>query len=315
MALGHRVRGNRVRAVIGSIAAVTALGALLTGCATDPAESTEGSAQTVEVRSELRAMLPGELRAESTRIAVGTESGYPPFEYTNEAGRIVGFEIDLFDAASKRLGLKYNFVDMPWDSLIDELYASNVDVVAAAMSDTAERQIESDFVDYYNDSDAIMVPAGNPAGIKTLKDLCGRNVAVLGGTDPNDYTSQQTALIALNESECQAKPIVITPFGTDAEALAQVEAGKADAELTQWSTGVYNAKQVGSGDIFEVANTEIINPTPLGFRFLKGDVELVRAYQAALQSLIDDGTYAEILAKYDLSVGALETATVNNQQP
>ena len=309
MALGHRVRGRRARAVIGSIAALTALGGLLTGCATDSADSAEGATQAVEVRSELRALLPGELRAESTRIAVGTESGYPPFEYTNEAGRIVGFEIDLFDAASKRLGLKYNFVDMPWESLIDELYASNVDVVAAAMSDTAERQIESDFVDYYNDSDAIMVPAGNPAGIKTLKDLCGHTVAVLV------ETTQADALAALNAKECAAKPANVVTFETDAEALAQVEAGKADAELTQWSTGVYNAKQVGSGDIFEVANTEIINPTPLGFRFLKGDVELVRAYQAALQSIIDDGTYAEILEKHDLSVGALETATVNNQQP
>jgi polar amino acid transport system substrate-binding protein len=308
MALGHRLR-----AVIGSIAAVTALGTLA-GCSLESPQAAEGAGQEVEVHDDLRALLPGELRAESTRITVGTESGYPPFEYTNEAGRIVGFEIDLFDAASDRLGLKYTFHDMPWGSLIDELYASNVDVVAAAMSDTAERQLESDFVDYYNDSDAIMVPAGNPEGIKTLKDLCGRPVAVLGGTDPDDYTSQQTALTALNENECKAKPITIMLFGTDAEALAQVEAGKADAELTQWSTGAYNAKQVGSGDVFEVANTEIINPTPLGFRFLKGDVELVRAYQASLQSLIDDGTYAEILAKHDLSAGAIEKATVNNQQ-
>ncbi|WP_454859930.1 ABC transporter substrate-binding protein [Promicromonospora soli] len=258
---------------------------------------------------DLRALLPGELRAESTRITVGTESGYPPFEYTNEAGRIVGFEIDLFDAASDRLGLKYTFSDMPWDSLIDELYASNVDVVAAAMSDTAERQVDSDFVDYYNDSDAIMVPAGNPEGIKTLKDLCGRKVAVLV------ETTQADALTALNSDQCQAKPVTVLTFETDAEALAQVQAGKADAELTQWSTGAYNAKQVGSGDVFEVANTEIINPTPLGFRFLKGDVELVRAYQASLQSIIDDGTYAEILEKHDLSAGALETATVNNQPP
>jgi polar amino acid transport system substrate-binding protein len=309
MALEHRAR-----AVTGSIAAVAALGALLTGCSASSPEAAAGPDRSVEVDEELRAMLPGELRSESTRITVGTESGYPPFEYTNEAGRIVGFEIDLFDAASDRLGLKYTFHDMPWESLIDELYASNVDVVAAAMSDTAERQVESDFVDYYSDSDAIMVPAGNPGGIKTLKDLCGRKVAVLGGTEVDDYSSQQTALVALNQNECSAKPITIMPFGTDAEALEQVEAGKADAELTQWSTGVYNAKQVGSGDAFEVANTEIINPTPLGFRFLKGDVELVRAYQAALQSLIDDGTYAEILEKHDLSVGALEQATVNNQE-
>jgi polar amino acid transport system substrate-binding protein len=261
------------------------------------------------VRDELRALLPGELRAESTRITVGTESGYPPFEYTNEAGRIVGFEIDLFDAASERLGLKYTFSDMPWDSLIDEMYASNVDVVAAAMSDTAERQIDSDFVDYYNDSDAIMVPAGNPEGIKTLKDLCGRTVAVLV------ETTQADALAALNSGECQAKPVNVLEFGSDAEALEQVEAGKADAELTQWSTGRYNAKQVGSGDVFEVANTEIINPTPLGFRFPKGDVEMVRAYQASLQSLIDDGTYASILEEHDLSTGALKTATVNGQPP
>jgi len=304
MALGHRMR-----AVIGSVAAVTALGALMAGCSLESPQAAEGNGQVVEVRDDLRALLPGELRAESTRITVGTESGYPPFEYTNEAGRIVGFEIDLFDAASDRLGLKYTFHDMPFDSLLGELYASNVDVLAAAMSDTAERQIDYDFVDYYNDSDAIIVPAGNPEGIKVLKDLCGRTVAVLTGS------TQADALTALNAGECKAKPVNVTEFGTDADALAQVQADKADAELTQWSTGAYNAKQVGSGDVFEVANSEVINPSPLGFVFPKGDVELVRAYQAALQSIIDDGTYAEILQKHDLSAGALTTATVNNQTP
>ncbi|MDR7383959.1 ABC transporter substrate-binding protein [Promicromonospora iranensis] len=304
MALGHRAL-----AVIGSIAVTTALGALMTGCSTSSDESAEAAEQTVEVDPQLRAMLPGELLAESTRITVGTESGYPPFEYTNEAGRIVGFEIDLFDAASDRLGLKYTFHDMPWDSLVDELYASNVDIVAAAMSDTAERRADSDFVDYYNDSDAIMVPAGNPEGITKLTDLCGRTVAVLV------ETTQAEALTGLNAGDCRAKPVKIVEFETDADALAQVQAGKADAELTQWSTGAYNAKQIGSGDVFEVGNTEIINPTPLGFRFLKGDVQLVGAYQAALQSIIDDGTYAQILEKHDLSEGALATATVNNQQP
>ena len=302
MALGHRAR-----AVISSIAAAAALGALLTGCSTSSDETADAAEQTVEVDPELRAMLPGELLAQSTRITVGTESGYPPFEYTNEAGRIVGFEIDLFDAASDRLGLKYTFHDMPFKTLLGELYASNVDVIAAAMSDTAERQVESDFVDYYNDSDAIMVPAGNPEGIKTLKDLCGRTVAVLTGS------TQEEALADLNSAECQAKPVQVVQFDTDADALAHVQEGKADAELTQWSTGAYNAKQVGSGDIFEVANTEIINPTPLGFVFLKGDVELVRAYQAAVQSIIDDGTSAEILKKHDLSAGAIEKATINNQ--
>lgn len=304
MALGHRTR-----AVIGSVAAATALGALMAGCSLESPQAAESNGQEVEVDQSLRALLPGELRADSTRITVGTESGYPPFEYTNEAGRIVGFEIDLFDAASDRLGLKYTFHDMPFRTLLGELYASNVDVLAAAMSDTAERQIDYDFVDYYNDSDAIIVPAGNPEGIKVLKDLCGRTVAVLV------ESTQAEALAALNSGECQGNPINVTQFATDADALAQVEAGAADAELTQWSTGAYNAKQVGSGDTFEVANTEVINPSPLGFVFVKGDVEMVRAYQAALQSIIDDGTYAEILEKHDLSVGALETATVNNQAP
>lgn len=307
MALGHHVRGSRARAVIGSIAAFTALGAVLAGCSTDSTQAAEGPDQSVEVDENLHAMLPGELRGESARITVGTESGYPPFEYTNEAGRIVGFEIDLFDAASDRLGLKYTFHDMLFESLLGELYASNVNAIAAAMSDTQERQRDYDFVDYYNDSDAIMVPAGNPQGIRTLADLCGRTVAVLSGS------TQQEALVTLNAGECRTKPATVVEFDTDADALAQVEAGAADAELTQWSTGAYNAKQVGSGDVFEVANTEVINPSPLGFVFLKGDVELVRAYQASLQSLIDDGTYAEILERHDLSVGALEKATINGQ--
>lgn len=306
MALGHRLP-----AVTGSVAAAAVLGALLAGCSLQAPQAMEGKEREVEAHEELRALLPAELRSESTRITVGTESNYPPFTYADETGRLVGAEIELFDAASKRLGLKYTFQDTPWETLVDKLYTSDFDVVAAAMTETPDRLSVADFVDYYDDSDAIMVPAGNPEGITDLAGLCGRKVAVLGGVGPGARTSQQSALAALNEADCRGRPITIMPFATDADALTQVQAGGASAQLTQRSTGAYSAKLVGSGKAFEVGNPEIINPAPLGFMFLKGDVELVRAYQASMQSLIDDGTYARILERYDLSAGAMEEATVN----
>ncbi|MER7796806.1 ABC transporter substrate-binding protein [Microbacterium sp. NPDC096154] len=297
-----------VRPLIG-IAALAVSGLLLAGCTgggdtAAPSESQAPAPETdVTADDTLHSMLPAEVQ-ESGSVVVGTEAGYAPYEYMDADGStIIGLDIDLLDAVTARLGIEYQLENVAFDTLLPSLDADRFDLVVAGMTDTVERQANYDFVDYFNADQAIMVPAGNPENIDSLLDLCGKPVSVL--VDSTQQTILETASV-----ECP-DPIEILTQATDSDALLQVQQGRTVAMLTQEATGRYNAEQIGGGSAFEVANQESIDPAPLGYVFKKGDDELVAAFQAALQSLLEDGTYEEILGAYELEGSALDEITVN----
>ncbi|KQZ05085.1 hypothetical protein ASD19_03555 [Microbacterium sp. Root53] len=288
---------------IAAAAALALSGLLLAGCAGGASTESEAPETAISADEELHAMLPADVQ-ESGSVVVGTEAGYAPYEYMDTDGStIIGLDIDLLDAVTARLGIEYTLENVAFDTLLPSLDAERFDLVVAGMTDTVERQANYDFVDYFMADQAIIVAAGNPEGIGTLADLCGHPVSVL-------VDSTQQGILEAQSAECD-EPIEILTQPTDSDALLQVQQGRTVAMLTQEATGRYNAAQIGGGQAFEVANTESIDPSPLGYVFKKGDDELVAAFQAGLQSLVDDGTYGEILASYELESSGLDEITVN----
>ena len=284
-------------------------GVLVAGCSGQAEEApAESEAPAVETDEELHALLPEEIQ-EAGSVTVGTEAYYPPYEFIDEDGEtIVGLDIDLLDAVTARLGIDYELDNVAFDTLLPSLDAGRYDVVVAGITDTAERQENYDFVDYFSADQAIIVPAGNPEGISAMSDLCGLTVSVLVDS------TQQSMLEQENAASCADDPIDILTQQTDTEALTQVQTGRAAALLTQEAVGVYNASQVAGGSAFEVANEDSIAPTPLGYVFAKGNDQLRDAFQAGLQSLVDDGTYVEILESWDLENAAVDEIVVNGGQ-
>ena len=277
------------------------------GAASGSAASTAGgeAAAAVEADPELNAMLPDDIREAGT-LEIGTEALYPPYEYLDEDGEtIIGLDPDLLDAITGRLDVDYTLTNTAFDGLLPALDGDRFDVVAAAVTDTTARQQNYDFVDYFLAGQAIVVAAGNPEGITTVEDLCGKPVSVLVSS------AQEELLNQFNAEQCAADPIQVTALPTDQDALLQVQSGRAQATFTQEPVGRYNAAQIAGGNAFEVANAETLFPSPLGFVFDKEDTQLRDAWQAALQSLIEDGTYTEILESHELESGAVDEATIN----
>jgi polar amino acid transport system substrate-binding protein len=267
--------------------------------------SSAAAAEEVEADDELTALLPQEIQDAGT-VEIGTEALYPPYEYLDEDGEtIIGVDPALLDAITGRLGIDYTLTNTAFDGLLPALDGDRFDLVAAAVTDTVARQENYDFVDYFQAGQAIVVAAGNPEGIAGVEDLCGQPVSVLVSS------AQESLLNQFNEEECASDPIEVTALPTDQDALIQVQSGRAVATFTQEPVGRYNAAQIGGGNAFEVANDDTLFPSPLGYVFGKEDTELRDAWQAALQSLIDDGTYTEVLESFELQSGAVDEATVN----
>jgi polar amino acid transport system substrate-binding protein len=252
--------------------------------------------------------LAGGLPADLTSLAVGSNVQSPPNNFYAEDGTTpIGFEVDTITAIGKKLGLDVEYSDMAFDSLITSLQTGRVDATIAGMNDTAERQGSIDFVDYFNSGITIMVQKGNPAGIEATEDLCGTAIAVVQGTTQEDFAADQSGKCEADGKE--ALEVTATP--SDSQNQTQLRTGRVDAILNDLPTAVYISKTAGDGKYFETVDQDPINGGPYGIGVSKDDTALRDAIQKALQSLIDDGTYGEILAAWDVTSGAVDQATVN----
>jgi polar amino acid transport system substrate-binding protein len=149
----------------------------------------------------------------------------------------------------------------------------------------------------------------NPDGIKATTDLCGKSVGVESGTSEYDHlngTGSYKPADGLN-TQCtaagQAK-IDIQPFAKDSDALLALQSGKVSTYFTDLPVASYYVKK--QPDQFELAPLNL-NPVTQGIALSKDKTrtELVAAVKAALQSMMDDGSYLQILTTYNLQTGAV----------
>jgi polar amino acid transport system substrate-binding protein len=271
----------------GRIVASSLLGALtLTACSGNESPTEPTAAGDA---APLFDSLPQRIQDAKT-IEVGSDIAYAPMEYYDTDGTtVLGFDKDLTDALSEQLGVTFTWNNATFDGLITQLKSKKIDVAISGMSDTAERQAEVDFVDYYVAGAMILAKKGNPEGLATLQDLCGKTIAVQRGTTQEGYAQE--------ESKRCDEPIDILSFDRETEAMLQVKNGRAVAGLQDYPVATYNARTSGGGNDFEVVGDQI-EAGPLGIAVAKDDSELTDALKQALQAIIDDGTYDELIAKY-----------------
>jgi polar amino acid transport system substrate-binding protein len=287
----------QIRVLVAAAAAVSVV--MLAGCggaSTDTAPAAQGA------KAPLFDELP-QAYQDSKVIKVGSDIAYAPMEYYDTDGTtVLGFDKELTDALTEQLGVRFQWDNATFDGLITQLASKKIDVAISGMSDTAERQAKVDFVDYYQAGAMILVKKGNPEGIGTLEDLCGKAIAVQRGTTQEGYAQTQSA-------KCST-PIDILSFDRETEAMLQVKNGRAVAGLQDYPVATYNARTSGGGNDFEVVGDQI-QAGPLGIAVAKDNQGLRDALQKALQAIIDDGSYAKLIEKYQTPLGAVDSATVN----
>lgn len=284
-------------------ALVAAAALLLTACVdnTSPNAGTEGeTTSNIGVDEAAVALLPDEI-AEAGVLIVGTDAAYPPNEYKDADGNPIGWDVDLVDALGEKLGLEIEYQIASFDKIIPSITGGTMDMGMSSFTDNAERQKQVDFVDYYEAGILWAAPAG-----KTVDpdDACGLKVAVQA------TTYEHTDELPAKSQACTdaGKPAIeITPFDTqdaaaNAVVLGQADAMSADSPVTGYAIAQTDGKLEAAGDVFDSA--------PYGFPVAKGS-ELAAAVQAAMQSLIDDGTYGDILAEWGVESGAVDTIEIN----
>ncbi|WP_052848257.1 ABC transporter substrate-binding protein [Streptomyces avicenniae] len=315
MTLCTTARRKRRLAAAGSLAAVAVL--LLSACGdqTDDASGgDEPSGGTQEPAGDapsddLFALLPADIQ-ESGRIEVGSDINYAPIEYYDENNEVTGIDPAIAAALGEVLGVEFVFTNGTFDGLVLGMNSGRHDVIMSAMTDTAERQQGvsedaeggADFVNYFQAGSAILVAAGNPEGVQGVEDLCGLSVAAQQAT-------ANEAIIETQQADCD-EPIDAIINEVDTDSITALQTGRADAVVTDFPVALYNEREAGGGELFEVVG-EQMGTAPYGIAVPKDNPELRDALQAAVQRIIDDGTYAEVLAEWGAETGAIDEATVN----
>lgn len=284
-----------------ALLALTACGSGGGAAAKDASPTSAGSAN----KAPLFADLPQDIQKAAT-IQVGSSVDYPPFEYYEADGKtLAGFEPELAKLLEKQLGVTFTWNNASFDTLFSALKAGRYDVVYGATNDTQEREQTFDFVDYLQSSQGFVVAKGNPQGIKTVDDICGKSIAAVRGGIQAQYLDKQAAAC---DKDGKGKLNVLIFGGNAGEQLA-VKQGRAAAMLENYPTAAAFAKE--SGGALELVPNLQVEKQFFGMVLDKDSTALRDTLAKAWQAIIDDGSYGKVLAKWHLSEIGVKKAGVN----
>jgi polar amino acid transport system substrate-binding protein len=243
-----------------------------------------------------------------TVINAATVPKYPPFEFKDPASsKLIGFDVDIVDAIAARMGIKVNWIDSSFDQLISSIETRRADIIVAGMADTPERRASVSFLDYLHANSVFFTLRVNAARFPDMDALCGRRVATAR------RTIWPAAIEKWSDDHCTAagKPAVIV-VGTDGspDTRLQLNQGRADAAVQGAETIPYQNTIEGSRYVI-LGKPFLVQQMGLGFA--KDDSQFGQKLKPALAALIADGSYQELLRKWDLTDSAIEQAMINGQ--
>lgn len=251
-----------------------------------------------------RALLPDDIKQRGTLI-VAMPLDFEPFNYLDEKTQPVGLDVDMIRAIGDRLGLKVDIQRMGFASMIPSVSGGRVDAAMSAMGILPARLSLVSFVRYGHFSNGLVVRKGNPTNVRN-DDACGHILSVEKGTQPLLVWQKKS-----DECVATGKPkIELMVFEGKGPQVLAVESGRAEGAGVGFATAIIAAKH-SNGRLEAAPGGPVPGATvECGIAFNKQNVKLGQAIEAALKTLVNDGTYDKIWAAYDLSAERASPALI-----
>jgi len=218
----------------------------------------------------------------SGKLRIGTEGTYAPFTFHDAAGKLTGFDVEIAEEVSKRLGVEPEFIETQWDGIFAGMDAKRFDVIFNEVSITDERKEKYDFSEPYIVSKAVLIVSEDNQDIKSFADLKGKKAG-------QSLTSNLSEIATDNGAE------IVATEGFN-QAIDLLTSGRIDATVNDGLSFLDLKKQKPDVKIKQV--DEIAEGSQSAAVFLKGNDELVKAVSDALIEMKSDGTYLTISEKY-----------------
>ncbi|SDF84775.1 ABC transporter substrate-binding protein [Klenkia brasiliensis] len=240
------------------------------------------------------------------RVSV-TQGAVPLAFYADDNTTVIGSETDLATVFADALGLQVEFVVNDWSNWPLSVQSGDVDAVISNVTVTEERKQLYDFATYRSDVLGWLVQADSGLSISSAPDIAGLTVGVSSGTN------QEQILLAWNQENVDAglAPVTIDYYQSYNDAVLALQSGRLDAYVGPNPTAAYSAAT--SPQDFAVAGTTSGGwpaTADIAVTTVKGN-GYAQAFQAAIQHTIEDGTYAQVLARWGLSAEAVDSSQLN----
>jgi polar amino acid transport system substrate-binding protein len=235
-------------------------------------------------------------------LQVATDATYAPDESMHGA-TMVGFDVDLMNAVAKTLNLKVQENNVTFDSILLGIGDGKYTIGNSSFTDEKSREKQVNFVDYFQAGEGVYAKSSSSAKFTGLKSFCGFSVAV--ETD----TTEQSDANATAKVCSKTKKLTVLSYPTQTEANLSVSSGHATFGFLDSQVAGYVVST--SAGVFKLVG-KAIEVAPYGMATPKSATgkKLAVAMQAALKTLIANGTYGAILKKWGVTAGALTSSKI-----
>ncbi len=231
------------------------------------------------------------------KIVIATEGAYPPFNMTDTAGNLVGFDVEIANALCAYMEVECEIVAQDWDGIIPALLANKYDAIVASMSITEERKERVAFSDKYYQTPARFVVAD---GSLAEFDVAGMAAAMDG-----KVVGVQASTIHANFLEDNlADAVEIRYYDTQEQANLDLAAGRVDALLADSivldESFLKTPEGAGYGFVGPALDGKVWSGfgEGVGIAVRKEDQDLVEMFNEAIKGIRENGEYLNIQQKY-----------------
>lgn len=245
---------------------------------------------------------------EPGKLTVAHSAYVPPLGYIPEGETLpAGTEPNIGALIADALGLEYNPVVVAWADWPLGIQSGKYDLITSNVTVTEERKELYDFASYREDLLGFYVKSDSDIEkIEEAADISGLTIAVGSGTN------QEQVLLAWNEELATAgeEPAQLQYFDDNAATVLALQSGRIDATFGPNATSAWAARETG--------DTKLVGLVPGGWPLTaniaaataKGN-GLIEPVGIALNHLIENGQYDEVLEIWDLSSERVEKSEIN----
>lgn len=220
-------------------------------------------------------------------LKVGTHPTFAPFEFSDQDGNVIGFDLDVIKAIAKANGDEIQIESMPFDGLIPSLLTGNIDVIISGMTITDARKKRVLFTDGYYDSNLSYLIKKDKADVYTSAEaLKGKTVCVQIGTTGHAFADTIT-------------PGNVKALNNESDAILELSNGGCEAVINDRPVNLYYLKKSNLDTLVDVVDPKFKeNVDSFGIAVRKGNNELLEKLNKGLKDLQASGELDKIHIKW-----------------
>ncbi|WP_083563629.1 ABC transporter substrate-binding protein [Boudabousia liubingyangii] len=237
-------------------------------------------------------------------LKVVTSPDYEPAEFLSADGKtFLGYDIDIINAVAKKLNLKTEFSQAPFESIIPAV-GSKYDVAISSFDVSPERLAQVNMSTYMKSGSLFMVQKENPKKFDPAN-LCGMKMGAQSGSSQQQYLENAAKTCA-----SESKPALEVLPEADAQMLAtKLAGGQLDAIMVDNIAAGFTASK--NPNKFQTVG-DVVESSEAGIITAKDQQQLAEAITKATQALIDDGTMANIFKHWNVDQSSVIKQAVLN---